>query len=184
MKNKTLAIITITLLAVIAGKAQIATGGTYKIEQSVIASGGGTNSTGGTYTLDGAIGQAAAGTTSTASTFKITGGFFSERTFAPTAAPASFGGRIETLDGSGLRNARIILIDAGGNQQSVISGINGSFQFDDLRAGETYIVSVVSKRFVFPTQVFFIGENLDNIVIKATAQTLFGSPLTERFNGN
>ena len=104
---------------------------------------------------------------------------------APTAAAASFGGRIETPDGNGLRNALVILTDAGGNQQSVTSGINGSFRFDDLRSGEAYIVSVVSKRFVFPSQVFFIGENLDDIVIKATAQNGFGvQQLPGRIKGN
>lgn len=172
MKNKTLAILAITLLSALAAKAQVAQGGTYKLDQTVIASGGGTSAdaTGGTYTLDGAIGEPIAGTSSTASTFKITGGFFTTQLFAPTAASASFGGRIETFDGSGLRNALVILTDAGGNQQSIISGINGSFRFDNLRAGEVYIVSIASKLFVFPTQVVFIGEDLSDIVIKATGQ--------------
>ncbi len=54
-------ILILTLTA--AAQAQVATGGTDKIEQSVIASGGATNSTGGTYTLNGATGELIAGTT-------------------------------------------------------------------------------------------------------------------------
>lgn len=56
--------------------AQVASGGNFTLEQSVIAGGGGQNSTGGQFTLDGTIGQAAAGGELSNSMVSVTSGFW------------------------------------------------------------------------------------------------------------
>lgn len=147
--------------------AQVATGGTYTIEQSVIASGGGTNSTGGVYMLDGAIGEPIAGIVSNASPFRVTGGFFAPRSFSPTAAAISISGRVVTPDGSGLRNAMVILTAPNGSQTTIFSGIRGAYSFTNLTAGEIYVISIFSKRYQFAPQVVTANENVENFMMTA-----------------
>ena len=86
--------------------AQVATGGSYSLNQAVIAAGGGQNSAGGNFTVDGTIGQAFAGTRSTNAPFSVAGGFWTTDPLAPSAASVSVSGRILAPDGIGLRNAR------------------------------------------------------------------------------
>lgn len=61
-------------------------GGTFNIEKSVIAGGGG-QAAGGTFVLDGTVGQALAGTTSGSGSFIVQSGFW-------TSAPNSLAGTI------------------------------------------------------------------------------------------
>jgi hypothetical protein len=63
-------------------------GGTFVIEKSVIASGGG-NSSGGTFLLDGTIGQSFAGTTSSGGVFSLGSGFW-----AGSAAAVAISGTV------------------------------------------------------------------------------------------
>lgn len=72
---------------------------------------------------------------------------------SPTAAAVSIRGRVLTPGGSGLRNALVTLTDANGNSRTVLTGLRGTFNFTETRAGETYIVSVNSKRYTFQPQV-------------------------------
>src|SRR6266700_7879122 len=73
---------------------QIASGGPYSLDQSVIASGGG-DATGGSYAIIGTSGQSTAGTFSTAGGYGVRGGFW-QGTLFPTAAPVSVRGRVLT----------------------------------------------------------------------------------------
>ena len=155
----TLVILTWTNFA----SAQVATGGTYSLDQSVIAGGGGQNAAGGTFTLDGAIGQAIAGTTSSNSPFSVAGGFFTAAPVAPTAASVSVAGKVITDDGRGLRNARVVLTDAIGNSRTALTTSFGYYRFDDVAAGQTYIISVASKRFQFAPQVITVSEVIENL---------------------
>lgn len=152
-------------------KAQVAQGGNYTLDQSAIASGGGQNSTGGGFTLDGTIGQPAAGTRSTNSPFAVAGGFWTANALAPTAASVSVGGRVLTMDGSGLRNARVTLTGIDGSARMVLTGKFGGFRFADVQFGETYIVSVASRRYIFQPQVVFVSEDLDDLNFIAVGQT-------------
>lgn len=151
--------------------AQVATGGTYTLNQAVIASGGGQNSAGGNFTVDGTIGQAIAGVRSTNSGFAVAGGFWTANALAPTAAPVSVGGRVLTMDGGGLRNARVTLTDTQGVSRTVLSGKFGAFRFTGVAAGETYIINVGSRRYTFQPQIFFAVGDLDDLVFIAVAQT-------------
>lgn len=153
-------------------KAQVAAGGIYRLEQSVIAAGGGTSSNAGnTYTVGSTIGEPVAGTTSSSPAYTLRGGFRVAAALAPTAAPVWVGGQVLTPDGSGLRNARVTLTDTHGNVRSTVSGKLGYFRFSEIPAGETYVVRIVSRRYVFQTQVVFAGENLNNLVFTANGQT-------------
>lgn len=84
---------------------------------------------------------------------------------APTAANVSVGGRALTTNGSGIRNAIVTLTDMRGISRTAYSNSFGWFTFDEIAAGETYIISIFSKRSVFSqnTQVLQIMAATDEI---------------------
>jgi len=165
MKNKTLTIVAGLLIvsAITVADAQIAGNPPYTLEQSVIASGGGQNSAGGTFTLDGTIGQAAAGTTSTNNPFAVRGGFWTAAPAAPTAASVSIGGRVMVAGKRGLVNATVYLTDQSGETRSTRTSSFGYYRFDDIAAGQTVIITVVSKRYRFAPQVVNVTEDLNEL---------------------
>lgn len=93
---------------------------------------------------------------------------FSDWTLAQgvsTAAAVSVTGRVLTAEGRGITNAVMTITDQNGNQRTVLTGRFGTFRFDGLTAGETYVLSVRSRRFSFerPTQIISLVDNLDNV---------------------
>ena len=144
--------------------AQIASGGNYALDQSIVASGG-QSSAGGNYAIVGTIGQTVAGQKAVAGQFAVEAGFWQPAQFAPTAALVSVGGRITTADGSGISNVRVTMTGADGITRTVISNSFGYFRFADAAAGETYIFSAFSRRFQFgePTVVRTILDDTDDI---------------------
>ena len=68
----------------------------------------------------------------------------------PTAADVSLGGRVSNANGQGIRNIRVVI--TGGNlsePRTALTSSFGYFSFDGLGAGETYVVTVAGKRYVF-----------------------------------
>jgi len=88
--------------------------------------------------------------------------FVIAQVLAPTAANASISGRVLTAEGSGVRNAIVQLTDQQGNVRSVRTSSFGYYRFDDVPSGETYLLSVVSKRFQFanPTRLISVVDDL------------------------
>lgn len=80
----------------------------------------------------------------------------------PTAASVSISGRVITSNGRGIANARISLINPKGETDQTLTNSFGYYRFGDVRAGESYILSVRSKRFQFaqPTRVIVVMDNL------------------------
>lgn len=151
--------------------AQIVTGGNYALEQSVIASGGG-NSAGGNYGVNGTAGQAAAGTTATGSPYAVRGGFW-QPLAGPTAASVSISGRVLTDGGLGIRNVRVTL--AGNSLTSprtALTSSMGYFTFDNIDAGQTYVISIISKRYGFaqPSQIISVTDSVADLVFTSTWQ--------------
>ena len=167
MKVKLQTILFSTIALILLGgavRAQVATGGNYSLDQSVIAGGGGT-SAGGVYAVTGAIGQAVAGTTSTNAPYSLHGGFFNQSVFAPTAAGVTVAGRARMDNGKGIRNVLITLTTADGVTRSTLTGLFGRYTFNDVPAGQTVILSAQAKRFTFgqPSQVVNLTENADDL---------------------
>jgi len=78
---------------------------------------------------------------------------------APSAAGVDVSGRVLTPNGAGLRNAIVVMTDSRGVTRSVRSSSFGYYRFDDVRAGETYVISVNSKRFIFtPRTIQVVDE--------------------------
>jgi hypothetical protein len=79
---------------------------------------------------------------------------------APSAASVSISGRVLTGDQSGLFNASVHLTDQYGNEQVSRTNPFGYYHFADVRAGQTVILTVVSKRFQFAPQVLNLNEEV------------------------
>ena len=161
----------ITCAAVLTVPAQVATGGSYSLDQAVIASGGGQNSAGGNFTLDGAIGQAITGTSS-ASPLRVNGGFFTPDFLQPTAANVTIEGRIQTGNGAGIRNVLVILAESDGTIRTAKSGTFGTYRFSGVTVGQVVILSVRAKKYNFaqPTRVLSLTGDVTELDFTASEQ--------------
>jgi hypothetical protein len=79
-----------------------------------------------------------------------------------TAANVSLSGRVTTATGQGITRARLIISDAQGNPRIAITNAFGYYRFDDLPAGQGYILSVSAKSYSFasPSQLVNLSDNL------------------------
>lgn len=82
----------------------------------------------------------------------------------PTAANVAISGRVLTSEGRGLTNATVSITDQNGSVRSTRTGTFGYFRFDDLAAGEVYVVEVNSKRFQFSPQVVSPTDAVTEVV--------------------
>ncbi|MBL8180806.1 MAG: carboxypeptidase regulatory-like domain-containing protein [Blastocatellia bacterium] len=86
----------------------------------------------------------------------------------PTAANASVSGRILTPNSAGLRSAVVSLTDSQGNVRTAISSSLGYYRFDDVEAGQTYTISVSSKRYQFTPRVVAVTDSISDFDFVAT----------------
>lgn len=102
-------------------------------------------------------------------------GAFEEQ--APTATSVSIGGRVTTFNGRGISRAQITLTDSSGETRAASSNFFGYFRFEEVSAGETYVINVRHKSYQFsqPTQVLFVSENLLDINFTASPFKIFYS---------
>lgn len=96
---------------------------------------------------------------------------------APTAATVSVSGRVMTASGRGIKNVRLTLTDSSGEVKMATTTSFGYYRFDDVPAGETYILSAVGKRFTFnqPTQVLNINEDTTEVNFIANSEKSIGN---------
>ncbi len=141
------------------------TGGDFTITQSVVASGGGQNSAGGAFAVDGTIGQSVAGGRIGNTPFFLTSGFWNFLPLAPTAANVSVGGQVLTPSGGGIRNVQVMLTAPDGQIRTAQTGTFGYYRFEGVPVGETYIISIFSRRFTFsqPTRVVAVLDAVADI---------------------
>lgn len=81
----------------------------------------------------------------------------------PTAALVSVGGRVSAADGRGVSNCFVYLTDSNGNIRTARTSTFGYYRFDDIESGETYVISVISKRFSFAPQVVQVNDNIADL---------------------
>jgi CSLREA domain-containing protein len=88
-----------------------------------------------------------------------------ESQLAPTAATVSLSGQVLTANGGGIMNIRLSLTDSLGNVRTATTDASGNYQFDDVQAGETYILTAEGKNYTFsqPLQVLNINEETNQV---------------------
>jgi Carboxypeptidase regulatory-like domain len=143
---------------------QVASGGTYSLSQTVIASGGSTSS-GGAFIVEGSAGQSVAGGSQQNSPFSVYSGFWTPAPLIPTAATTSISGRVRTAEGAGITNVILTLTNASGDVLAARTSPFGYYRFEGVLAGETYILRIRSKRYTFSqsTRVLSVLDNLENV---------------------
>lgn len=137
-------------------------GGEYQIEKSVIASGG-ERSFGGSYLLESTIGQPVTGRAAGTGKFAFYG--FWTPSISPTSATVRISGRVMTAGGAGIAHSLVRLIDGGGPAYSVYTNQFGNYAFSEVRAGETYIITVSAKQTTFkePQRILTVNNSMSNI---------------------
>jgi hypothetical protein len=80
----------------------------------------------------------------------------------PTAASVPLSGRLLTTSGRGVPYAHVTLMDERGEPRMAISNPLGYYYFDNVDAGQTYVVSATAKGLVFAAQAVLVnGEVRD-----------------------
>lgn len=85
------------------------------------------------------------------------------------AASVSLGGRVVTAGGQGLSNAIVTVTNQSGVTRTVRTNTFGIYTVGDLVAGQTYVVSIVRKGFVFDqsTRIVTLNEDLADLTFIA-----------------
>lgn len=172
MRKFFLFVLIVFALFLLPGFAQTSSGGIFEITQSVIATGG-ENLSNGNVSIDSTIGQSIGGDTASGNIFSVESGFWNVPEFAPTAANASISGRTLTAQGGGIRNVLITLTEiSSGAIRSVRSSDFGYFRFENVPTGETYILTLHSKNFVFlpNSRVLMLFDDLTDVNFTAEPQ--------------
>ena len=87
--------------------------------------------------------------------------------FALPQITVSVGGRILTSDGQPVSKAIVTMTDTQGATRTALSSPFGYYEFKNVPVGETYTISVFSKRFTFTPQNVFVNSELTNFDITA-----------------
>jgi Subtilase family/Carboxypeptidase regulatory-like domain len=85
------------------------------------------------------------------------------RLAAPTAAAVSVSGRVTTGAGIGIGSASVTLAGQSGPSRTVRTNPFGYYRFDDVSAGQTYMVSVSAKRYRFAPRTITVGDDLTEV---------------------
>jgi hypothetical protein len=87
---------------------------------------------------------------------------------APSAASVSVSGRVlRAAKGGGISGARVSLTDMHGNVRTVLTSPFGYYRFDDVIAGETYMISVSAKRYSFIPRLITVTAELTDMNLTA-----------------
>lgn len=83
----------------------------------------------------------------------------------PTASMVFVRGRAVTALGRGIKNVFITMSDSHGNMKRAVTTGFGYYQFRDIAAGETYVISAKGKHLIFsqPSRVLNINEDTNNV---------------------
>jgi uncharacterized repeat protein (TIGR01451 family) len=81
----------------------------------------------------------------------------------PTAASVTVSGRVSTADGYGVRNAIVTLSDLRGGSRTARSSTFGYFFFEDVPAGDTYLVAVSAKRYSFTPRMISVTDEIQDL---------------------
>jgi hypothetical protein len=147
------------------------TGGTYKIEQSVIAGGGGTSSSssGNIFSVTGTTGQSAAGVLSSGGTFSLEGGFWTA---------AANGGVGITISGQILFNSaplQNVVVSLTGSSTQSTTDSSGNFLFTNLASGGSYTVVPAFSNYAFTPPSYTFTNATTNQMANFTAATCSSS---------
>lgn len=151
-------------------RAQVASGGPFTLDQSVVAGGGGTTSLGGRFSVEGTVGQPAAGKRSTGGPYMAFHGFWTPAALAPTAARVNVGGQVYGALSNRLAYTVVSLLDVSdGGIMTTLTDTRGRFTFGKVEVGKFYVVSVQRKGFAFTPESIGLNltDDIDDLIFNA-----------------
>ncbi|MEQ1605546.1 MAG: carboxypeptidase-like regulatory domain-containing protein, partial [Pyrinomonadaceae bacterium] len=80
-----------------------------------------------------------------------------------TAAGVTVSGRVTSANGQGVRGATVAITDSAGDRRSVTTGSFGFYSFEDVEAGQSYVIGVTSKRYRFGSRVVNVTDTLADV---------------------
>jgi hypothetical protein len=83
--------------------------------------------------------------------------------FGPTAANVGIGGRLLTAYGQPVSNTRVTITDMNGESRSTLSSSLGYYKFEDVEVGQTYLVSVKTRRYRFQPMTVSVSDELTEL---------------------
>lgn len=89
---------------------------------------------------------------------------------ATTAAPVSISGKVTDEFGRRLPNTKVSITDMSGNSRAVLANQFGNYLFEDVSAGEIYVLSAKNKNFVFNPQIISPFEDIFELRIVGSPQ--------------
>lgn len=147
-------------------RAQVMTGGSFQLMQTVIANGG-EKSSGGTFSVEGTIAQQTVVEQNHINNpFSINSGFWSAQS-APAATGVVVSGRVINNRRRGEANVLVELSGGpSGTPQTTLTNTRGFFQFNNVEVGYSYIITVqrVNSAFAPSSETFHLQNNLDNLL--------------------
>lgn len=79
----------------------------------------------------------------------------------PTAANVSVGGRVSDTNGRGISKARVTITDAAsGETQTALTNAFGYYRFEEIAAGQSYILEAAHKRYQFAPRVLNVLDEI------------------------
>jgi hypothetical protein len=82
---------------------------------------------------------------------------------APSAAEVSVSGRVTDSKGQGISRTVVSLTDTNGNIHTALTSTFGYYRFDDVAAGQSYLLQAASKKAQFANNPRFLNV-VDNVV--------------------
>ena len=151
----------LSILLVYSSIATAQSGSDFSLSQIVITPAG-EKSTVEFFVLDSTTAQPAASGRMSGEAFTLTPGFWTFTPQSPTAADAYVGGRVIAADGTGISYARLVMIGPSGEARSALSSPLGYYRFDNVLVGQSYVISISSRRHTFstPSIVVMVLEDL------------------------
>jgi len=92
---------------------------------------------------------------------------FSVTPLAATAANVSVSGRVADRNGRAIVRAQVRFTDANGNARTAVSNQFGYFTFDQIEAGQTYVLQTAAKGYAFSPQVISVNDDLTDLNVTA-----------------
>lgn len=83
--------------------------------------------------------------------------------YSTQTPPVRIDGRVTTPSGINLRNAQVSLIDQNGVRRTATTSSFGIYSFSNIAVGQTYTVTVSSKRFRFEPKIMNISSSLTGV---------------------
>ena len=80
-----------------------------------------------------------------------------------TAAGVKVSGRVTAPNGQGLRNATVVMTDSKGGRRTAVTSSFGIYTFEDVEAGESYVIGVSARRYRFNSRVVNVSDTLADV---------------------